>query len=177
MVLRAQAGWVGGLRGVVAKGEGDNEQTRVNEDHVVKLEHLGDTYVSSLPPPGSPRPRRQALFPVPSPSVGTNGLTKSSRRSESEEGNGKGVSSKSTLRRNGTGKGERRAISVLAYSITRVESFDLLCLALGLLLNWVSGAGIGMEEDVVSEEMGRVGELFIAFFLNPSCGRVLTLVH
>jgi hypothetical protein len=78
------------------------------------------------------------------------------------------VSSKSTLsQRNGTGKGERRAISVLAYSLTRVESFDLLCLALGLLLNWVSGGGIGMEEDVVSEGMGRVGELFYSIFLIP----------
>jgi hypothetical protein len=152
----------------VAKEEGDNEQTRVNEDHMVKMEQLGDTYVCSLPPPGSPRPRRQALFPVPSPSVGTNGSTKSGRRSESEEGNGKGVSSKSTLsQRNGTGKGERRAISVLAYSLTRVESFDLLCLALGLLLNWVSGGGIGMEEDVVSEGKGRVGELFYSIFLIP----------
>lgn len=73
------------------------------------------------------------------------------------------MSSKSTPSQgNGRSKGQIRAISVTAYSLTCVESFDLLCLALGLLLNWASGGGVGVGQEAVSEGMGRVCK-FLSF--------------
>ncbi|OAX40462.1 hypothetical protein K503DRAFT_864622 [Rhizopogon vinicolor AM-OR11-026] len=170
VVLCAQAGWIGSLRSVRARRERDEGQTG-NEDHTVKTEDT-DTFSQHLL--GSPReitrsPRKHAPFTVPSPSIfahtkmssgGTNVPTKSSRKNA---GNGNGISRKSTPSQgNGRDKRQRRAMSVPAYSLTRVESFDLLCLALGLLLNWVSGGEIGMGWEAVSEGMGR-------FLLNPAC--------
>jgi hypothetical protein len=55
------------------------------------------------------------------------------------------------------GKGKSKAISIPPYTLTRVESFDLLCLALGLLLNWASE---GIEGGGMIEGMGRIREYF-----------------
>lgn len=173
-MLCAQAGWVGSLCGVRARGEGDDEHPKGNKDHTVKMEQFEDTDTSSSPPPGSPREftrpsQRPAPFPAHSPSrsahkkilsTGMHGSTKSSRISSSNEGNVNDMPSRSTSSRgNSRGKRLRRAISIPAYSLTCAESFDLLCLALGLLLNWTSGGEIVVGREAASKGMGRIREL------------------
>ncbi|KAG2140575.1 hypothetical protein DEU56DRAFT_900794 [Suillus clintonianus] len=167
VVLRAQAGWVESLSGDGVKGAGE-EPMQGDEDHVVKSEQLEDTDTSSPPPPGSRRestrsPRKQALFPVPSLSKSTHKPVSASK-----------ITTPSKLRRQGTSngngtpsKGKKKAISVPMYPLTRVESFDLLCLALGLLLNWASG---GVEGKGVCEGMGRI-------LLNPACSATRSCVR
>ncbi|KAG1836270.1 hypothetical protein DFJ58DRAFT_749844 [Suillus subalutaceus] len=153
VVLRAQAGWLGNLGSDGVKGERDDEATQGNEQHATKPEELENIGASSPSLPGSRRestrsPRKRTSFPVPSPSPSklahkpsskTNAPSKLGRQGTSH-GNGalsKGTSTPSEG--NDTGKGKSKAISVPPYTLTRVESFDLLCLALGLLLNWASG--------------------------------------
>lgn len=179
VVLRAQAGWVGSLGGDGVKGEWDVEATQGNEQHAVKPKQLEDIDTSSPPLLGSRRgstrsPRKRTPLPVPSssklahkPSSKTNAPSKLGKQGMSH-GNGapsKGTSAPSEG--NDTGKEKSKATSVRPYTLTRVESFDLLCLALGLLLNWASG---GIEGKGVSEGMGRI-------LLNRACSTTRSCSH
>ncbi|KAG2059969.1 hypothetical protein BDR06DRAFT_967508 [Suillus hirtellus] len=149
VVLRAQAGWVGSLDVDGVKGEQDDEATQGNEQHAIKLEELEGIDTSSPPLPGSRRestrsPRKRTSLPVSSPSKFAHKPSVT-------------INAPSKLGRQG--KGRSKAISVPPYTLTRVESFDLLCLALGLLLNWASG---GIEG----------GGLSIAPALPPAAARI-----
>ncbi|KAG2108719.1 uncharacterized protein F5147DRAFT_836962 [Suillus discolor] len=179
VVLRAQAGWVGSLCVDGVKGERDDEATQENEQYAVKPEELEDTDTSSPPLPGSRRestrsPRKRTPLPVSSPSklahkpsITTNAPSKLGRQGMLHRNDmpSKGTSTPSAG--NDTGKGKSKAISVPPYTLTRVESFDLLCLALGLLLNWASG---GIEGGGVSEGMGRI-------LLNRVCSATRSCSH
>lgn len=182
VVLRAQAGWLGSLGNLGSdgvKGERDDEANQGNEQHAVKPEELEDIGTSSPSLPGSRcestrSPRKRILFPAPSPSKltrkpssKTNAPSKLGRQGTSH---GNGAPSKGTgtpSEGNDMGKGKGKAISVPPYTLTRVESFDLLCLALGLLLNWASG---GIEGGGVSEGIGRI-------LLNRACSATRSCSH
>ncbi|KAG1735578.1 uncharacterized protein EDB91DRAFT_553922 [Suillus paluster] len=185
VVLRAQAGWVGSLGGDGVKGEqDDDEPMQGNEEHERKSEHLTDADTSSSPAPSQREstrsPRKRAPFPVPSPSKSVHKPLSSSRMNTSSNTrrqstlNGSGTPSKGTSTPSqviGMGKGKSKATLVPTYSLTRVESFDLLCLALGLLLNWASG---GIEGEEVSEGMGRIP---FSTVLNPACSATRGCAH
>lgn len=174
VVLRAQAGWVRSLDVDGVKGERDDEATQGNEQHAIKPEELEGIDTSSPPLPGSRRestrsPRKRTPLPVSSPSklahkpsVTIKAQSKLGRQGmlHINDTPSKGTSTPSEG--NDTGKGKSKAISVPPYTLTRVESFDLLCLALGLLLNWASG---GIEGGGMSEGMGRIRKYF--FLLLP----------
>ncbi|KAG1744255.1 hypothetical protein EDB19DRAFT_1696430 [Suillus lakei] len=173
VVLHAQAGWFS-LGGDGVKGERGDEATQGNAQHTAKPE---DTDTTSSPLPGSRlestrSPRKRAPFPVTSPSkLAHKPSSKTSASSKlGRQGHGSGTLIKGTStssQGNGMGKGKSKAISVPTYSLTRVESFDLLCLALGLLLNWASG---GIEGEGVSEGMERI-------LLNPACSATRNCAH
>ncbi|KAG2067104.1 hypothetical protein BDR04DRAFT_884757 [Suillus decipiens] len=165
VVLRAQAGWVGSLGGDGVKGERDDEVTRGNEQHAVKPEDIEDIDISAPLPDSrresahSPRKRTPSKL-AHKPSSKTNVPSKLGRQGTSH-GNGAPSKGTSTLSE-GTGvdKGKSKGVSVPPYTLTRVESFDLLCLALGLLLNWASG---DIENGGVSEGMGRIRTTTLVF--------------
>lgn len=177
MVLRAQAGWVRSLGGDGIKGKRDDEATQGNEQHAVKPEQLEDTNTSSPPIRGSQHestrsPRKRTPLPVPSPSKlaykpssKTNVSSKHGRQGTSYRNGTPSKGTSTPSEGNDAGKGKSKVISVPPYTLTRVESFDLLCLALGLLLNWAS---VGIEGGGMIEGMGRIREYF---FL--SCCRVV----
>ncbi|KAG1793627.1 uncharacterized protein HD556DRAFT_465735 [Suillus plorans] len=179
VVLRAQAGWVGSLGVDGVKGERDDETTQGNEQHAVKLEELEGIDTSSPPLPGSRRestrsPRKRTPLPVSSPSklahkpsITTNAPSKLGRQGMLHRNDTPSKSTGTPSEGNDTGKGKSKAISVPPYTLTRVESFDLLCLALGLLLNWASG---GIEGGGVSEGMGRI-------LLNRACSATRGCSH
>ncbi|KAG1803482.1 uncharacterized protein BJ212DRAFT_1395763 [Suillus subaureus] len=179
VVLRAQAGWLGSLGSDGVQGEQDDEATQGSERHAVKPEELEDIGTSSPSLPGSRRestrsPRKRTSFPVPSPSKlahkpssKTNAPSKLGRHGTLH---GNGAPNKGTNipnEGNDTSKGKSKATSVPPYTLTRVESFDLLCLALGLLLNWASG---GIEGGGVSEGIGRI-------LLNRACSATRSCSH
>jgi hypothetical protein len=169
VVLRAQAGWVGSLGGDGVKGKRGDEVTQGNEQHAVKPEQLEDTNTSSPPLPSSQRestrsPRKWTPLPIPSPSKlahkpssKTNAPSKLGRQGTSHRNSTPIKGSSTPSEANGMGEGKNKAISVPPYILTRVESFDLLCLALGLLLNWASE---GIEGGGMIEGMGRIREYF-----------------
>jgi len=184
VVLRAQVGWVGSLRD--GRGKGEEEQPQRNEDYTVETRQPEDTDTSS-PPLGFPRElscssEKQRSFPVLSPPRSTHKKISPGKTNVSTKTSGAGVSNdegtrdntsgeRTPIHRNGRGKGERRLVSssVPAYSLTWVESFDLLCLALGLLLNWTSGEG-----NAASEKMRRVCEFLFSPFIHQWCPSSLT---
>lgn len=177
MVLRAQAGWVRSLGGDGIKGKRDDEATQGNEQHAVKPEQLEDTNTSSPSIRGSQHestrsPRKRTPLPAPSPSKlaykpssKTNVSSKHGRQGTSYRNGTPSKGTSTPSEGNDAGKGKSKVISVPPYTLTRVESFDLLCLALGLLLNWAS---MGIEGGGMIEGMGRIREYF---FL--SCCRVV----
>lgn len=179
VVLRAQAGWVGSLGVDGVKGERDDEATQGNEQHAVKPEELEGIDTSSPPLPGSRRestrsPRKRTPLPVSSPSklahkpsVTINAPSKLGRQGMLHRNDTPSKGTSTPSEGNDTGKGKSKAISVPPYTLTRVESFDLLCLALGLLLNWASG---GIEGGGVSEGMGRIP-------LNRACSATRSCSH
>lgn len=179
VILRAQAGWLGSLRSDGVKEGRDDEATQGNEQRVVKPEELEDIDTSSLSLPSSRREstrslRKRTPFLVPPPSKHAHKpLSKTnapSRLGRQGTSHGNGTPSKGTStpsEGDDTGKEKSKAISIPPYTLTRVESFDLLCLALGLLLNWASGA---IEGGGVGEGMGRI-------LLNRACSGTRSCSH
>lgn len=179
VILRAQAGWVGSLGGDGVKGKRDDEATQGNQQHAVKPEQLEETNTSSSPTRGSQQeskrsPRKRTPLPVPSPSKlaykslsQTNASSKLGRQGTSYRNGTPSKGTSTPSEGNDVGKGKSKAISVPPYTLTRVESFDLLCLALGLLLNWASE---GIEGGGMIEGMERI-------LLNRACSSTRGCSH
>ncbi|KAG2143483.1 uncharacterized protein EDB93DRAFT_576153 [Suillus bovinus] len=175
VVLRAQAGWVGSLSADWIKGGRDDEATRGDEQHAVRPQELEDIDASSPPLSGSwhastRSPRKRTPPPVPSPSKlarKSNASSRLGKQGTLHKNSAPSRDASALSEGNGIGKGKSKATSVPPYTLTRVESFDLLCLALGLLLNWASG---GIEGRGVSEGVGRI-------LLNRTCSSSRSCSH